>query len=316
MVQLRHERKSLANDYWKLDSGKGRTKKTKEGLLHILKLNDEHSKVKTLKRLRELYVRQQRGLLSYERFTARELKSFVVQRGLLLTATTKATVATLRAQLEQADEDATFDRFSDLPAELRQQIFKQYFDSFDDSREGMSEPGGQPPITLVSRQTRLEALPLYYSRCHFRLYTGGHGRHLPDSAFVSATPAHHFARIRFLNLSGFCCQYNLVIYKISISISLDDEECSTSVSEVAYDEDDDEYIDDIFDYNKNWKMAMDSVNDMLRQEPHSVIRRIAARPGWQKLRRSDMPELNYWLSSAVERAVSQTDSVCMFPAFT
>jgi hypothetical protein len=265
MVQLRHDRKSLVNDYWKLDSGKGRTRKTKEGLVYILRLDDEHSEIKTLKSLRELYVRHQRGLLSYERFTARELNSFLVQRGLSLTATAKSKIATFKAQLEQADEDATFDRFSDLPAELCQQIFKQYFDSFDDSGEGMSGPGGQPPITLVSRQTRLEALPLYYSRCHFRLYTGGHGRYLPDSAFVSATPAHHFARIRFLNLSGFCCQYNGVSYRISISISLDDEECSTSVSEVALDEDEDEDedIDDSVNYNESRKVIMDSVNHML-----------------------------------------------------
>jgi hypothetical protein len=82
MVQLRHDRKSLVNDYWKLDSGKGRTRKTKEGLVYILRLDDEHSEIKTLKSLRELYVRHQRGLLSYERFTARELNSFLVQRGL------------------------------------------------------------------------------------------------------------------------------------------------------------------------------------------------------------------------------------------
>lgn len=80
-------------------------------------------------RLRELFVRHQRGLLSYEGLTVGELRLFVVQRGLSSTTAAKATAATLKARLEQADEDATFNWFTELPPEIRQQVFEQYFAS-------------------------------------------------------------------------------------------------------------------------------------------------------------------------------------------
>lgn len=38
----------------------------------------------------------------------------------------------LKAQLEQADEDATFDYFTSLPPELRERIYKLYFGSLGD----------------------------------------------------------------------------------------------------------------------------------------------------------------------------------------
>lgn len=118
-------------------------------------------------RLRQLYVRHLHRFLSYEKLSARELRSFVKQRGLPKMATTKSTTATLRAQLEQADEDATFDRFSDLPPELRQRIFEHHFDSFDVPPKYVTRPGGQPPVIFASKQTGLEAPPLFYSRCQF-----------------------------------------------------------------------------------------------------------------------------------------------------
>lgn len=236
MVQFRHKSKAIRNDYWKLDSGIGKTKKSRHELLQILALNEQHLKYKKIARLRELYIRRQRGLISYEKLTVCELKSFVVHRGLSSTATTEATAVTLRAQLEQADNDATFDRFSDLPSELRQQIFKHYFDSFDHSQ--MSEPGGQPPITFVSRQTRLEALPLYYSHYHFRLSADYYWRDWSDKAFISYTSAHHFARIRNFMASDFRCRYHDAMYTVDISVSLHDAECSAKVFHISPDDDD------------------------------------------------------------------------------
>lgn len=242
-------------------------------------------------RLRELYVRHQRGLLSYEGLTVSEIKSFVVQRGLSSTTIAKPTVATLKAQLEQADDDATFDRFPELPPEIRQQIFERYFDSLNKHRENMTKPGGQPPIALASRQTRLEALPLYYSRYlfPFRIVDDW-----PDRVFDRTMPDHHLARIRLLDLSGFRCHYNRAAYKVSISINLNDEKCSAKVFKVLSRRD-----------HKEMEAVASRINLLLMQEPHAVIRRIASRAGWQKFRRSDLPELRYWLSSAVQRAVSQ-----------
>ena len=155
MVQLQDEGRQL-NDYWKLLSGitmkspgvRVKTprimmkKKTKQHLLQVLKVNHQGLMGKSIARLSELYIRQQRGFPSYDKVPARELRSLVVQRGLSSASTTRARVATLRAQLEQADDSASFDRFSDLPSELLQQIFEQYFDSFDDAPRGISPAGG------------------------------------------------------------------------------------------------------------------------------------------------------------------------------
>jgi hypothetical protein len=132
--------------------------------------------------------------------------------------------------LEQADEDATFDRFSELPPEVREQIFEQYFDSLNNYLGGVSIPGGQPPIALASRQARLEALPLYYSRCLFRDCVSGNW---PDGSFDRSVPAHHLPRLRLLELSDFDCDYKQAEYTVSISVNLNDEKCSTKVSKIS-----------------------------------------------------------------------------------
>ena len=123
-------------DYWKIDSG--RTKHSEEELQSILTTDGTLLAGRDLDRLRELYIRHQRGLLSYEGLDACELKLFITQRELMPIANPDSSLPELRAHLEQADDDATFERFSDLPPELRQQIFKQYFDSFDDSQRTLS----------------------------------------------------------------------------------------------------------------------------------------------------------------------------------
>lgn len=120
------------NDFWKLDSGEGRAGRQLLGLLESKRYLHESVKSVTSDRLRAQYVRYQRGLLSYEYISAGELRLFATQRGILPMAKERHTVPSLKAVLEQADYDATFDRFSDLPAEMRQHIFKHYFNSFRD----------------------------------------------------------------------------------------------------------------------------------------------------------------------------------------
>ena len=295
MVQFQHESKPQISDYWKLDSGTKRFQNTKNAILRVLTPNDQYLKSKSIARIRELYIRHQRGLLSYERLTARELKSFVKQRGLTPTLTKKPSLAILRAQLEQADDDATFDRLFNLPPELREQIFKQYFASFDNSRgdllEDALEPGCQPPITLVSKQIRLEALPLFYSHFLFRFGVHRFVSEWLSQPFIRNTPASNFARIRFLDLSGFYHVYRDTGYFIGFSISLDDDVCSTKVSEI-----------DPRSNNKN-KDDMEAIahnlNQILMLKPHTFVRGIAARTGMQKLQKTDMPELHDRLLSAV-----------------
>jgi len=298
MVQFRREEahRHFCNDYWKLDSG-NRIRKKNE-LLGLLTQTSASINGKNMTRLRELYVRQQRGLLSYEGLGARELISFVIQRKLSLQANPKPSLAILKTQLEQADEAATFDRFSDLPPELRQQIFMQYFDSFDESQGDEEEPGGQPPITLVSRQTRLEALPIYYSRFNFTFCAAWcyHESTFINKPFIRNTDDDNFARIWFLKLFGFLYHDGATDLEMSISISLDDGECPTKISNIV-----------CYSGRERMQAVVNRVEGLLMLEPHTLIRSIVAREGWQKLQKDDMWTLLNTLRRAVMQAKSRTD---------
>ena len=106
-----------------------------------------------------------RGLLSYEPCTTLELRRFIVDRCIGISAT-KPTKADLVAILETADDEACFPQFTKLPAELRLCIYTMYFDSFS---EEIPVTPCQPPLVKVSSQVRLESLPVYYSTCVFEL---------------------------------------------------------------------------------------------------------------------------------------------------
>lgn len=115
------------------------------------------------KRLLQATSRMNRGLLSYDGCLPRELKSFCVQRRLLLAAE----LMNLRKRelvnvLERADDEARFPRFLDLPPELREWIYKLYFRSLPK----LEEPT-QPPISTISRLIRIESLPNFYKECEF-----------------------------------------------------------------------------------------------------------------------------------------------------
>ncbi|GAB7330384.1 hypothetical protein MBLNU13_g02005t2 [Cladosporium sp. NU13] len=150
IVQLYGNGPSEPNTYWELDSG---TALSARSLRQHLSRKKFKPLIQTTKpRLRELYVRYQRGMLSYERLPLRELRKFTAQRALLTnTDTTLNSVKELKGLLEKADDDATFGRFSDLPPELRQIVFLHYFNSLV-VREVRHKQ--QPPITLVSHSVR------------------------------------------------------------------------------------------------------------------------------------------------------------------
>ena len=122
-------------------------------------------------RLRELYLRCERGKPSYEGIPLSELKRYAAQRD--LTPNPPATIASMKAQLEQADDkNNSFHRFLDLPPELRESIYTQYLIPWNDA-DGDDNPKCQPPITYASRTVRREALPLFYE-CFFFLPTCKH----------------------------------------------------------------------------------------------------------------------------------------------
>lgn len=227
------------NDYWKLDSGKQHSTST---LLHLLEASNFtcKSKHKGRARLCTLYQRSQRGLLSYDGSSFRELKRFARQRALPLAVssiTSKLTPTILRAQLEQADEDATFDVFSDLPPELREMIFVHYFSSLDslDSSSARTSHKSQPPITRVSHDVRKESLLPFYDHCRFMLSVRNVASpyralwlHPLTANFVASTP--NFARIRLLKL---IFEFHRVSFELDLT-NKDNPLHSLSVSLIGY----------------------------------------------------------------------------------
>jgi hypothetical protein len=155
-------------EYWKLDSGK----RLRSQLLREKLREGHHSALKSVNntRLRALYVRTQRGLLSFESMPPLELRHYAAQRG--LTVAPSATPKAVKAQLEQADDDATFDRFTDLPPEIRQIIYQYYLDSSVASAG--SKYKYQPPLTMTSRMIRRETLPLFFDCWDIEITSAGH----------------------------------------------------------------------------------------------------------------------------------------------
>lgn len=87
-----------------------------------------------------------------------ELRLYAAQRG--LTVAPSATPNSIKVRLEQADDDATFDRFLDLPPEIRQIVYQYHFDS--SLASGEPKYKYQPPLTMTSCMIRRETLPLFY----------------------------------------------------------------------------------------------------------------------------------------------------------
>lgn len=193
MVQISdHKDNKGSKDWWKLDSGKRHGAKA---LLQILRDNSysHKSKSKSVARLRALYVRCQRGLMTYEGQPIRELKLYLTQRG--FPVVDQGSKAILKEQLEQADEDVTF-RLCDLPPELRSIIFSYYFDSVVEFNNARLKH--QPPISCVSRMLRRETLPLFFERFAFTFECSQHADRLVSGTerYMYRTTAHSFALIR------------------------------------------------------------------------------------------------------------------------
>jgi hypothetical protein len=197
------------NEYWKLDSG---ARLSVQELVNLLKTSKFSCKSRHKGRARvcALYFRCQRGLLPYDGLPTSELKLFASQRALPSAQTfggQKLTTTTLKALLEEADDDATFERLSDLPPELRTAIFAHYFNSLDDSL-ARRRYKYQPPITLVSPQIRQESLPLFYENSTFIMEGNQNLDRNCAAAALSATTRSfvasttgHFARIRNLRIN-------------------------------------------------------------------------------------------------------------------
>ena len=204
MVQLYEYGRSERNQYWKLDSGIALS--TDSLRKHLSNNNFTALKQTTKPCLRELYIRSQRGLLSYEGLPLRELRRFTAQRALPdSTKTALNSTKALKGLLEKADDDATFGHFTELPPELRQIILLHYFHSLV-VREVCYKQ--QPPITLVSRNLRKESLPLFYECCKFTIDAVADLETVPCKLvpdirrppFIQNTTIENFAHIKSLRL--------------------------------------------------------------------------------------------------------------------
>lgn len=145
------------NSYWKL--GLRKDKKLR-GIVEHLKDQGYRCRENATRAVAlDAVGRFQRGLMSYEGLSVPELQSLCRAKGVSSKAKTASRLA--RA-LEKADDNATF-RFLDLPAEIRNMIYEVYFLDLPD----LSSAHVQPPLTLVSRVLRTEALPVFYGSATF-----------------------------------------------------------------------------------------------------------------------------------------------------
>jgi hypothetical protein len=110
------------------------------------------------KTLMDAVGRCQRGLLSYEKSSADELRGFCLARKLSSPSERMQDlqVPCLVDMLEKADDkvEGTFSRFMELPAELRNRIYELHFRDYDE----IPTEHNPPPITQVYE----ESLPLFY----------------------------------------------------------------------------------------------------------------------------------------------------------
>lgn len=144
--------------------------------------------------------RRERGLLDYENCSIDELEAFIERRHLnppsedtynsqvITTSVTfrntqdrplrmlkwdekveamraRAKKAAYIAVLQQADDTVVLDKFPTLIAELRTAVYKMYFDDLPT----LPNLPYQPPLTLVKRDLRKEALPVFYEQSTFIL---------------------------------------------------------------------------------------------------------------------------------------------------
>jgi hypothetical protein len=220
-------------------------------------------------------------MTSYEGIPLDDLKRYAAQRALPPTGS-KNRLRPIKAQLEQADDEATFNRFSDLPPELRLVIYTYYFESSDYRHSATNKC--QPPITRVSRQTRKESLPIFYECCEFSVLISPAPNSLSQhwdaksKAWIKATPAELFGRIKTLHVRN---HHMMGIIKLS----LDNREDPVSVD------------GDIFLPNRG-HIGL-AHRDRLLSELRTLAMGIVAREGPLKLRKNDIVELYRTLRRSV-----------------
>jgi hypothetical protein len=154
-----HDRKYRRDTYWKLGFY---TEKTARELKNYLAAHGYQCPRGANKaKLFEAIYRCQSGLLSYEKYSADELRAFCLARK-IPSPSKEMKVPRLVHMLEEADKEPAFHRFMDLPPELRNKVCELHFRDYDE----ISTQRRQPPFTEVPL-IRAEALPLFYKYVTF-----------------------------------------------------------------------------------------------------------------------------------------------------
>jgi hypothetical protein len=298
MVQFynKHKEGVQANNYWKLHRDEWHL--VNDILAEMKKKNFTVLKRTTTPHIKALYVRYQRGLLSYEGLSIDELKCYAAQRSLPpITGRKRITIPVVKAQLERADEECTFARFTDLPPEIRSIVYTHYFKSFhhdegDDNicshhheSNGTRSPfaclKSQPPITFACREIRLEALPLFYECCEFCITTTNsilnlngpfaYGRTTAD--FMQSMSASDIGRLRVLCV-------DISEFDVVIALDLNNKKKPLQVEMCPG-----------YSREEQLHQTLQHSKERMLSDLHTIAIDIAARDGPLKLREADLKRL-------------------------
>lgn len=252
-------------------------------------------------RLEELFLRSERGLLSYDNCELHELQQFCRQRQLHSGKTQGDAVGILEA----ADEEATFERLLDLPPELRNRIYSFYLESL-----GPLELPIPPPLTRVSRQLRRETLLLFFQSCTLYLLISGSGQlHLLEwvledilpeysmsdiATTFSRLPIEFLGNIRRLHVIGpVSTSKDFWAYGewiVELGVGDDGIRISAGEARCAH-----EHIDDGL---QKFEEKMREIQDLLETE----LKGIMVREGNEKLQRGDFDLLKRTFESTYHKA--------------
>lgn len=225
-----------------------------------------------------------------------ELRFYAAQRGLTVAPT--ATPNSVKAQLEQADENATFDRFTDLPPEIRQLVFQHYMDSTLANRKPKSIY--QPPLTMTSRMIRRETLPLFYdcwepelSSIASEISMTAPYKFRPSAKtaqFLQSTPTNHLARLK-----SFILTFSDLQFRVAIDLRDQDPVRMLEIFREGY---------------WRWELGRDEANQARHQDLLAALRALAlsmaARPGPLRFRMGDVEDMGETMRRIIiEEAATQ-----------
>lgn len=271
--------------YWRLNSETGETKQQLTD--RLLKGGYEVKKSLVRDQLLQLVQRMEFGSLCYDTCTYLELKQFALNRG-LITSDRAPVKRALTGMLTKADDDRTFSKIPDLPPEIRKSIYELYISDFEGRR--LWTPS-QPPLARTCRLMRYEVLPIFYSKCAFRItfmstkvassnQLGAHFR-LSDRSYIFLTTLapQCIGDLRRLQLS-FKARHRAIPWKLQkFKVDLRPGETSSKI----------------------FVRGRESCGRNLLQQCKNVLERVSKREGKKKLRLKDF----YDLAVAVEHGIEQ-----------